>query len=81
MSETVNMHEAKTHLSRLVQSVLNGSVSEVVIAVSGKPAARLVPYAAPKERVLGIDRGLVVVADDFDADNEAIAALFEGHSD
>jgi antitoxin (DNA-binding transcriptional repressor) of toxin-antitoxin stability system len=78
MSKTVNIHEAKTHLSRLVQSIRDGSAREVVIAVGGKPSARLVPYGPVKERPLGMDEGLVYIADDFDSDNERIAALFYG---
>ena len=62
----VNVHEAKTHLSRLLARVARGE--EVVIARSGKPVARLVPFGRPAgRRVLGRDRGLVVIADDFDA--------------
>ncbi|MEO6989934.1 MAG: type II toxin-antitoxin system prevent-host-death family antitoxin [Candidatus Baltobacteraceae bacterium] len=76
--KTVNMHEAKTHLSRLVQAVREGSEREVVIAVGGVPAARLVPYTGPPRRLLGIDRGLVAMADDFDAPDARIAAWFEG---
>ena len=43
---TVNMLEAKTNLSRLVESVESGAETEIVIARNGKPAARLVPIAA-----------------------------------
>ena len=43
----VNMLEAKTHLSRLVEEVESGASSEIVIARNGKPAARLVPIAGP----------------------------------
>ncbi|MGH7706520.1 MAG: type II toxin-antitoxin system Phd/YefM family antitoxin [Vulcanimicrobiaceae bacterium] len=75
--KTVNMHDAKTNLSRLVQAVRDGAESEIVIAVGGVPAARLVSYAGPRPRLLGIDRGLVTIADDFDAPNAAIATLFE----
>lgn len=63
---TVNIHEAKTHLSRLVERVERGE--EVVIARAGRPVARLVPFrprTAP--RVPGMWRGRVVVAADFDA--------------
>ena len=73
----VNIHVAKTHFSRIVQSIRDGSVREVVIAVGGAPAARLVPYS-PAPRPLGMDEGLVWISDDFDADNERIAALFAG---
>ncbi len=61
----VNIHEAKTHLSRLLARVAAGE--EVVIAKAGKPVARLVPMAAPKRaRTLGRDQGKVVIAKDFD---------------
>jgi prevent-host-death family protein len=64
-TRTVNVHEAKTHLSRLLERVANGE--EVTIAKAGKPVARLVPVGKPGMRKLGIDAGRVVVADDFDA--------------
>ena len=61
----VNIHEAKTHLSRLLARVADGE--EVVIARSGKPVARLVPIQAPaSKRVLGQYKGEVVISDDFD---------------
>lgn len=61
----VNIHEAKTHLSRLLAQVEAGE--EVIIARSGEPIARIVAIAKPsKERVLGTDRGLIVISDDFD---------------
>jgi prevent-host-death family protein len=63
----VNIHEAKTHLSRLLQRVANGE--EVTIARAGVPVARLVPVEPAKKKIrpLGMDRGRVWVADDFDA--------------
>jgi prevent-host-death family protein len=75
MSKTINMHEAKTHLSRFVQELRDGQESEVIIAVSGKPCARLVPYM-PRRRALGMDRGFISVGPSFDAADEDIAALF-----
>ena len=62
---TVNVHEAKTHFSKLIERVANGE--EVTIAKAGKPVARLVPIAAPEKRPLGMDAGKVWIADDFDA--------------
>lgn len=62
---TVNVHEAKTHLSRLLERVAAGE--EVIIAKSGKPVARLVPVATPGKRPLGLDAGKGWIADDFDA--------------
>jgi prevent-host-death family protein len=60
----VNVHEAKTHLSRLLDQVALGE--EITIAKAGKPVARLVPLAAARQRALGLDAGRVVVSDDFD---------------
>ncbi len=62
---TVNVHEAKTHLSRLLDRVAAGE--EVTIAKAGKPVARLVPVAKPGRRALGGDAGRVILGDDFDA--------------
>ncbi len=62
---TVNIHEAKTHLSRLLRRVAAGE--EIVIAKGGRPVARLVPVRGERPRVLGGDRGLFQVPDDFDA--------------
>ena len=62
----VNIHEAKTHLSRLLARVLAGET--IVIAKAGKPVARLVPMGGnPPQRELGRDAGRVWIADDFDA--------------
>ena len=63
----VNIHEAKTHLSRLVKEAAKGG--EIVIAISGRPAARLVALeAAPvKKRKPGRLKGKIRVSDDFDA--------------
>ena len=61
----VNIHEAKTHLSKLLQRVLAGE--QIVIAKGGKPIVRLVPYEQSQQRNFGVDRGLFEVPDDFDA--------------
>jgi prevent-host-death family protein len=63
----VNIHQAKTHFSRLLRRVAAGE--EVVIARSGVPVARLVPVEPEKKdiRPLGFDRGRIWIADDFDA--------------
>ncbi len=61
----VNVHEAKTHFSKLLARVAAGE--EIVIARAGKPVARLVPVEREqKRRVLGLDEGKVWIADDFD---------------
>ncbi len=79
---TVNVHEAKTHLSRLLAKVARGD--EVVIARGGKPVARLVPVqkARRMDDLLGIDRGRLWIAEDFDGPlPEEIVAAFEGGSE
>lgn len=78
MGNVINIHEAKTHLSRIVDDVAAGA--EVIIAKAGKPMARLSPINAPsRPKKLGILKGRIKVPDDFNAplDDEAIAA-FEG---
>lgn len=60
MAKTVNVHQAKTHLSRLLEEVRQGE--EVIIAKAGKPCARLVPAVAPTERPLGFVPGTVTDA-------------------
>ncbi|MBI2894294.1 MAG: type II toxin-antitoxin system Phd/YefM family antitoxin [Deltaproteobacteria bacterium] len=73
----VSVHEAKTHLSRLLRRVLAGE--EIVIARSGKPVARLVPLEQAKARPeLGRDVGGFEVPADFDAPlPEDVLAAFE----
>jgi len=71
---TINVHEAKTHLSKLLVKVSQGE--EVVIANAGKPVARLVAVGVqPRERLLGIDKGKIWMAPDFDATPEDLLAL------
>lgn len=72
------MHEAKTALSRLVREVREGAEHEVVIAIDGTPAARLLPYGPAPRRLLGVDHGLIRISDDFDAPNAQITSWFEG---
>lgn len=61
----VNVHEAKTHLSRLLARVEAGE--EVIISRAGKPVARLVLVARPKvRRIPGRDKGKIWIAPDFD---------------
>jgi prevent-host-death family protein len=68
MQSTVNIHAAKTHLSRLVDAAAAGE--EIIIARAGKPVARLVPLAAPhagQKRRLGVLHGKAKIPPDFDA--------------
>lgn len=76
---TVNMHEAKTKLSKLVEAIENGTESEVILARNGKPVARLVPIAhKPAKRRLGLARGEFgdFTLEEFNADDEEIARMF-----
>lgn len=74
----VNIHEAKTNLSRLVEQAANGT--EIVIAKAGKPMARLVPIQSPASpRKPGFLKGRLWIADDFDAPlPDDLLDLFEG---
>jgi prevent-host-death family protein len=65
MTKSVGVHEAKTHLSRLLEDVAAGE--EVVITRRGEAIATLVPVSAPPARRFGIDRGRFTVPEDFDA--------------
>jgi prevent-host-death family protein len=78
MSSVINIHDAKTHLSRIVDEVAAGA--EVIIAKAGKPMARLIPIAPPvKQKRLGLLKGRISVPDDFNAPlDEEQLARFEG---
>ena len=58
------VHEAKTHLSRLLRRVAAGE--QIIITSSGRPAARLVPFERDQPRELGFDAGLLTIPEDFD---------------
>lgn len=77
--ETINIHQAKTHLSRLLSRVEQGE--EIVIANRGIPVAKLIPFRTCVDRrsSLGKDQGMFAVPDDFNAPlPEDILAAFEG---
>ena len=76
-AQVVNVHQAKTHLSRLLERVAEGE--EITIAKAGTPIAKLVPIRAAK-RKLGMDAGTdFFIADDFDAPmSDEELELFEG---
>ena len=66
MEKTVNIHEAKTHLSKLLKRVMSGE--RIVIAKAGKPIAVLAPLDdVPNPRIPGMDAGKLVISPDFDA--------------
>lgn len=60
----VNVHEAKTNLSKLIEKAKNGE--DVVIAKNGVPEARLIPYEKKRKDWFGMDEGKIWIADDFD---------------
>jgi prevent-host-death family protein len=76
--QPINIHEAKTHLSRLVERVAAGE--EIVIGRAGKPVAKLIPYrdAAVPVRRPGTWRGKVKIKRGFDRLPESVAAAFRG---
>lgn len=79
--KAINMLEAKSSLSRLVEAVEQGREAEIIIARNGRPAARLVPIASVGSgRRIGIAKGLFEVPDDIDAHNDEVAALFFSRS-
>ena len=81
----VNVHHAKTHLSKLIAAAESGE--EVIIARAGKPAVKLVLVTPParksRKHMFGSGIGKLWVADDWDSDetNLAIQKLFEGEDD
>jgi prevent-host-death family protein len=79
MSTIINIHDAKTHLSRIVDDVAAGA--EVIIAKAGKPMARLVPLESKvRAKKLGLLKGRIEVPDDFNAPlPPQVLADFEGH--
>jgi len=80
MPQTYNMHEAKTHLSRLAERASQGE--EIVIARNGRPLAKLVPIAGRKPLKFGVWKGKVWMSDDFDDPLPwEIQKYFEGEGD
>lgn len=77
MAVRVNVHQAKTHLSRLLERAERGD--EVIIARAGRPVAKLVPFRARRSsRRLGLWKGQGFIAPDFDETPEELVRLFEG---
>ena len=74
----VNMLDAKTNLSKLVEAVESGAEKEIIIARNGKPAARIVAVASKAPRRLGLLEGKYpdITLEQFNADDEEIARLF-----
>lgn len=82
--ETVNIHQAKTHLSRLIERAANGET--ITIAKAGKPMAKIVPLEETQpivdtSRRFGFMKGQIQVPDDFDTMGQAeIEAMFYGEA-
>jgi prevent-host-death family protein len=75
--KVLNIQQAKTHLSRLVEQALAGE--EIVIAKAGRPCVQLTPYAPERTvRSPGGWEGKIWIAPDFDAEDPRVVALFEG---
>lgn len=73
--QIVNIHQAKTNLSKLIEKTSRGE--EVIIAKAGKPVAKLVPHKEKlKPRKFGLWKGKVWISKDFDDENEEINKLF-----
>ncbi|MEC4670843.1 MAG: type II toxin-antitoxin system prevent-host-death family antitoxin [Nitrospirota bacterium] len=76
---TVNVYEAKTHLSHLLDLAASGE--EIIIARSGKPLAKLVAYQEPAQRRKpGYWRGKIKIAKDFDDLSKDLQAAFYGNA-
>jgi antitoxin (DNA-binding transcriptional repressor) of toxin-antitoxin stability system len=74
---TVNMFDAKSSLSRLVEAIEQGREREIVIARNGRPAAKLVAVGEPAPGTrLGVAKGRFEVPEDIDAHNAEVARLF-----
>jgi antitoxin (DNA-binding transcriptional repressor) of toxin-antitoxin stability system len=77
--QAVNMLQAKSSLSRLVEAIELGREREIVIARNGRPVAKLVPLdAAPTARRLGVAKGRFEAPGAIDAHNDEVARLFMG---
>lgn len=74
--QTVSLFDAKTHLSRLIEQIVTGAESEIVISRNGKPVARVLPIQADVSARIGVAKGEFEVPDDIDAHNAAVAEMF-----
>jgi prevent-host-death family protein len=81
LMEIINIHQAKTNFSRLVDQVIKGE--QVIIGKAGKPVAKLVPYTTMKKQApkFGMYAGQIKIADDFDAESAEINELFYREKD
>jgi prevent-host-death family protein len=85
--EQINIHEAKTRLSQLIDSVETGAQAEITLARNGRPVARLMPLATKQEPVrdvskrIGVAKGKFIAPETIDRDNASIETLFYGALD
>lgn len=80
MSKPINVYQAKTHFSELLDRAAAGE--EIVIAKAGRPIAMIIPIPSkPPRRVPGRGKGLIWTAPDFDAPDPEIERLFYGADD
>ncbi|MDP4028653.1 MAG: type II toxin-antitoxin system Phd/YefM family antitoxin [Gallionella sp.] len=76
---SVNVLQAKSSLSRLVEAIEQGQEREIVIARNGRPAAKLVPMdTVPTGKRIGVAKGKFKMPDSIDAHNDEVARLFLG---
>lgn len=79
--ESVNMLQAKSSLSRLVEAIEQGREREIIIARNGRPAAKLVPIdSVTTGKRIGAAKGKFKVPDSIDERNEEVARMFLGGS-
>lgn len=75
--QSVNMLQAKSNLSRLVEAIEQGAEREIIIARNGHPAAKLVPIEATSgQQRLGVAKGAFEMPDSIDIHNPEVASLF-----
>ncbi|MBK7616835.1 MAG: type II toxin-antitoxin system Phd/YefM family antitoxin [Burkholderiales bacterium] len=75
----INMLQAKSSLSRLVETIEQGLEREIIIARNGRPAAKLVPMDnVPAGKRIGVAKGKFKVPDSIDAHNDEVARMFLG---
>jgi prevent-host-death family protein len=85
--EQINIHEAKTRLSQLIDAVETGVEREITIARNGRPVARLMPLSTKPEAVrdvskrIGVAKGKFIAPETIDRDNALIENLFYGALD
>ena len=83
----INIHQAKTRLSQLIDAVETGAETEITIARNGRPVARLMPLARQPEAVrdvskrIGVAKGKFIAPETIDRDNALIETLFYGALD